>query len=956
MKISKSLLSVVLSVCLLLSCTVFLVQAEFATGSGTMPEDIQTTVWYDFEDGLKDWESSNTELASVTLSEEHRYGDSGQSLKLSWNTSGEVYPWARCSGLQSVTGDGFVLWAYADVECTANIRLYKVNDGWEDVNHVPVKLTAGEHIIRIPWSDIVRAGQSFTQVGYAWGVEVLCPSEVGSLYIDQVGTYRNNQPYTPSTKELPKRTNVLYNFEGSIAGWSVENGAGSVVASGERGYGLSGHSLQFSWTETGYVYPWAKCTGFVDVTGSGLAFWAYLDSAQKQTVNFRVSRWDGDKVTYAFELEPGEHIVTIPWSALKDDSTKEPVTNMTRFGSWGFELLAPGAAGSLYVDQLGTYQDKLPYTGSTLTLPENVRLDTLYDFEDNADGWVEQGGGSSVEQNDERGYGEAGHSLRFGWTEAGDVYPWAKCTDSVNVTGDGLVFWAYLDSAQKQTVNFRVNNNGWEKVTYAFELEPGEHIVTIPWSVLKKDDTKEPATVTQFNDWGFELLTPGAVGSLFIDRISTYKTVPPKPETSEVVFSITRNSGSSPIWGSGDPARSSLFTVTGDKRFSFGYLFNVNDLGSESNSSILLYNNVKGAGNIEESNLSAAADYGQLRFWIKSSTAGRKLNLTLSTGSTRGSYAEVSVDEANEWQEIVIPVSAILPTDTDESLLWTVLLTGKDIDPAFSYQSDEWFKIAGLKIYTADPEDFSDMDGVDTEKQQPADDGSYADSDVLGRINMNNPPYTGIGEYGDIRLMDIDDLGNLKQAFEWKVGAGIDQGPCNGWMLWFEEESDISVTEDGYLSFWLKSSKAGVKIAYCLADDTGRKSMVLYYTVKEADTWEEVRTRLSDIAPNGSIDPEYVQSLIIMQPYSAFGWADTNSSYSGEGYLAEGDVLRIAGGILTDGKPLSTEERVAPVDPEDPENPDGPKDPEMGEGAAVAAILLLAVSAGAVLTVGRRRR
>ena len=788
MKISKSLLSVVLSVCLLLSCTVFLVQAEFATGSGTMPEDIQTTVWYDFEDGLKDWESSNTELASVTLSEEHRYGDSGQSLKLSWNTSGEVYPWARCSGLQSVTGDGFVLWAYADVECTANIRLYKVNDGWEDVNHVPVKLTAGEHIIRIPWSDIVRAGQSFTQVGYAWGVEVLCPSEVGSLYIDQVGTYRNNQPYTPSTKELPKRTNVLYNFEGSIAGWSVENGAGSVVASGERGYGLSGHSLQFSWTETGYVYPWAKCTGFVDVTGSGLAFWAYLDSAQKQTVNFRVSRWDGDKVTYAFELEPGEHIVTIPWS------------------------------------------------------------------------------------------------------------------------------------------------------------------------VLKKDDTKEPATVTQFNDWGFELLTPGAVGSLFIDRISTYKTVPPKPETSEVVFSITRNSGSSPIWGSGDPARSSLFTVTGDKRFSFGYLFNVNDLGSESNSSILLYNNVKGAGNIEESNLSAAADYGQLRFWIKSSTAGRKLNLTLSTGSTRGSYAEVSVDEANEWQEIVIPVSAILPTDTDESLLWTVLLTGKDIDPAFSYQSDEWFKIAGLKIYTADPEDFSDMDGVDTEKQQPADDGSYADSDVLGRINMNNPPYTGIGEYGDIRLMDIDDLGNLKQAFEWKVGAGIDQGPCNGWMLWFEEESDISVTEDGYLSFWLKSSKAGVKIAYCLADDTGRKSMVLYYTVKEADTWEEVRTRLSDIAPNGSIDPEYVQSLIIMQPYSAFGWADTNSSYSGEGYLAEGDVLRIAGGILTDGKPLSTEERVAPVDPEDPENPDGPKDPEMGEGAAVAAILLLAVSAGAVLTVGRRRR
>ena len=788
MKISKSLLSVVLSVCLLLSCTVFLVQAEYATGSGTMPEDIQTTVWYDFEDGLKDWESSNTELASVTLSEEHRYGDSGQSLKLSWNTSGEVYPWARCSGLQSVTGDGFVLWAYADVECTANIRLYKVNDGWEDVNHVPVKLTAGEHIIRIPWSDIVKAGQSFTQVGYAWGVEVLCPSEVGSLYIDQVGTYRNNQPYTPSTKELPKRTNVLYNFEGSIAGWSVENGAGSVVSSGERGYGLSGHSL------------------------------------------------------------------------------------------------------------------------------------------------------------------------RFGWTEAGDVYPWAKCTDSVNVTGDGLVFWAYLDSAQKQTVNFRVNNNGWEKVTYAFELEPGEHIVTIPWSVLKKDDTKEPATVTQFNDWGFELLRPGAVGALFIDRISTYKTVPPKPETSEVVFSITRNSGSSPIWGSGDPARSSLFTVTGDKRFSFGYLFNVNDLGSESNSSILLYNNVKGAGNIEETNLSVAADYGQLRFWIKSSTAGRKLNLTLSTGSTRGSYAEVSVDKANKWQEIVIPVSAILPTDTDESLLWTVLLTGKDIDSAFSYQPDEWFKIAGLKIYTADPEDFSDMDGVDTEKQQPADDGSYADSDVLGRINMNNPPYTGIGEYGDIRLMDIDDLGNLKQAFEWKVGVGIDQGPCNGWMLWFEEESDISVTEDGYLSFWLKSSKAGVKIAYCLADDTGRKSMVLYYTVKEADTWEEVRTRLSDIAPDGSIDPEYVQSLIIMQPYSAFGWADTNSSYSGEGYLAAGDVLRIAGGILTDGKPLSTEERVTPVDPEDPENPDGPKDPEMGEGAAVAAILLLAVSAGAVLTVGRRRR
>ena len=67
-------------------------------------------------------------------------------------------------------------------------------------------------------------------------------------------------------------------------------------------------------------------------------------------------------------------------------------------------------------------------------------------------------------------------------------------------------------------------------------------------------------------------------------------------------------------------------------------------------------------------------------------------------------------------------------------------------------------------------------------------------------------------------------------------------------------------------------------------------------------------------------------------------------------------MLRIAGGILTDGKPLSTEERVTPVDPEDPENPNGPKDPEMGEGAAVAAILLLAVSAGAVLTVGRRRR
>ncbi len=928
-KISKAMLAMIAGVCLLISGGI-LPTAAFTGSIAAMPETF--TLIEDFEDGTTGWTAVGNGRLSVST--DRGYGTDGQSLHVSW-TDTSSWHGAKTEGNEGTfraANDGLALWLYVVNPVPSN-RNFNVNfsQGSNKFEYkVPAEeLTAGEHVITIPWTSFTPKAGAFDSSAYITQIELTSNYAEGEYYLDQVGTYAGEatqSPFVPSTLEMPGNMVLFEDFENgenSQGTWTV-GGNAAVARSQDRGYGASGSSLHVTWSQSGWSGAKSENNRSIAITGDGLAFWIYTESA----VNGFVAKLRQGSATTekSVNLTAGENVVQIPWSDFDGLDMDSPITQI--------EFTYSAASGNYYVDQIGSYSSFIP---STRSLPDSFRLLSGLDFEGDISIW-ESSNKAAIEKSKDRGYGTDGYSLHVAWSESG--WSGAKIkTGEISLSladaRDGLTMWVYSGSAVSSFyVKVRQGNISYEK---SVSLAAGENILQIPWSEFLASGAglDMTGTISQI-----EFTHSAASADYYVDQIGTYE-LPKKPEVSEVVLSQSWKSSSSLVGGNGqgnsggrDPVLWKIYGITGDERFDTAVHFTADDITAGR---FFLYQNVDGAGPAEITDITSAVDFGYMRFWIKNSVADRKLKVSVmdSHGHAAG-YIEFTITEAEEWQEIRIPVSSFLENSPILSncpdyltTINRVVFDGSGVGEEYTYRYGETFKIAGLKIYTADPVDYSELDGTDTEPTQPADDGSYATGGVLGSVDMEIDPYSGNSGIGTVVKESINDLGYVTEAFKWTVGAGVndDSQTTKGLSFYFGEDGtgstvDVTSAQDGYFSFWVRGSRAGTTFTYLLLDDTSndaKSSIVKRYTIQEADTWEEVRVPFTEFLLPDALDREYIASFVVRTVYGVFNW---RYAYTDADYLMEGDVLEFANMALTSGKPVDP--FAEPVDEGDEDGGDTP--------------------------------
>lgn len=917
MKTMQKLISLLAVFSLLAVCCGVLTAGAFTAGTATMPETF--TVIDDFENGMDKWQAIGT--TTVALSSERGYGASGSSLHVSWD--GSTWRGAKTKSISVPVGhDGLALWLYV-VKAVPGGKTFAVNVRQESnvfEYKVPTtELTAGEHILTIPWTSFTAKQNAFDRTAPITQVELTCNNSEGDYFLDQVGMYKGNaqqSEYIAATLKLADNRTVLYDFETGAGAWAATNKA-AIELSGARGYGPSGKSLHVSQLDTGWSGAKTDNQQHIMPAGNGLTFWAYAEKEVKGLVVKLLQ--NGTGFEKKIDLAAGENIVRIEWSEFQKNGkaidTAAAATQME---------FTRSPAGDYYVDDISVYYNFIP---STLDMVKNFTLIEGFDFESGITPWV-AGGKATVTQSDARGFGTTGHSLHVSWTESG--WSGAKTSNGqkkIALSGDGVAFWCYTENDVNNFITkVLVDGVAYEK---GVKLTKGENIVKLPWGAFynksKNQYVTAGATATQL-----EFTYSGSTGSYYVDQIGTY-TDPVKPAVSTALWMQSYKSSSSLIGGNGkgnagghDPVRWKIYSISGDERFASGCHFVVDDIGSGR---FFFYGNNTGAGDAKVVDISSAADFGTVRFWIKSTAAGRSMRLALmNKDGVLSDFATFTVTQANKWQEIVIS----LPDLLSDALLTSkpnylkefnrIVFDGAGFGDG-GYQRNEEFRIAGLTVYDSVPVDRSALAELDTEPTQPADDGSYATDGVIGAIypEKKPEPYSGNSGIGKIEHESVSDLGNVKAAYKWVVGEGIadETKATKGMSFYFSdgkgtgETVDISNARNGYLSFWVRGSRAGATFSYLLFDDTSndaKSSIVRWYTIRHANTWEEVRVPLTAIILPGAVDSEYIASFVVRTLYGVFNW---RYAYTDEAALKPGDVLEFAAIRLTEGKPLDPYAKTA---------------------------------------------
>ena len=406
-------------------------------------------------------------------------------------------------------------------------------------------------------------------------------------------------------------------------------------------------------------------------------------------------------------------------------------------------------------------------------------------------------------------------------------------------------------------------------------------------------------------------------------------------------------------WGGGNPGPINRARISGDPRFDYCYVIHAADLNGD-NSCYLLYSSLNGYA-FNRVDLGDCMDTGYVRFWVRSEYVGRKFTVSLENAEPWAMTQPymVTVQENNRWQEVRIPLAAFSADGEKFRAVGNVRIAAYE-----TFAENETFRIAGLSIYSGEPEDMSEYENLGAETRPEKDDGSYAsygESNVIGELNYANPPFTGKEKMGTVETVDIDDLGRFDKAYRWTIGEDFIQAPGAGYLFFMEDDVDVSeCLRTGYLSFYVKSSVAPARIMFTVADDCEVWSDTWYYTIEKANEWQEVRISLYDLIPEGTLDPEYVTSLLITNDYQMFQCGNAGlPAFSGEGYLNPGDTLMISGLRFTDGKPLKPE--TAPED-DQPSVPDEPKPPVAGVPAVCGGALFAAAISGAAVAVFGRRK
>ena len=935
----KKTLAIILALTVL-SVAVIVPLSAFTGSTATMPTVF--TLIEDFDDGATGWNSVGSGVVFAP-SDEHGYGTSGQSLKVDINGGWQGAKLQSCA--VAIENDGLAFWLYipeampSGKNFVVNLRVGTTagDYGTKYEGVVPsATLTAGEHIITIPWSDFVLKSGSLTLTSGNLITQIEYTTNIGAghtYYLDQVGLYKGQgtqSTFIPSTVKMPDNYKVIDDFnKASALSWAATNKA-TMELSADRGYGATGKSAHISWNESGWSGFKTSSNQSITMTGDGLAFWVY-NAGAKITDLVVVLNCGGTKFEKKVTFEAGEQVFKIPWAEFTN--TTAGAFDVSKTVNQ-IEFTKSVASANYYVDELSCYSS---YIGSTLDMPDNFTL--IEDFNgENTLAWAGTNkAADTFKISAERGYGADGKSAHVSWTESGWSGFKTASGKNIALTGDGLAFWAYNAGGELTSFCVVLLQDG-VKYEAKITLKAGEAVYKIPYTDFVKNGTAVNTTKTVSQ---IEFTKSAGSADYFIDQIGCYSN-PKKPAVSTIVFDTSTKCSASAVSGNGkgnsggmDSVKWKLYDIENDPRFVRAGWFVADDVTA----GYFGFGNVTNIGTLVAADVSSAYDFGNLVFWIKSEVANRKLKVTLydSTAGKTADYVEFTVTEANKWQQVTIPVKDLLAsgttlTERPEFLksINAVAFTGQGLTDTFKL--GETFKIAGLRIYDSDVPDYSEYADLDTEATQPADDGSYAtDSELIGRVSFEKDSYSGNSNFGEVKKVKYSEFAEELAGIKITAGSGIkDVGTATkGLSVWFggEKETasvDASTLQDGYFSMWVRSNRAGMSFCWFIMDDTdndAKTTMVQVYTIKEANKWEEVRVRLTDIAGKGMLDLEYLTKIQIRTGYGAFNW---RYPYAGEQWLNTGDVLEVTAAMITEGKPINPfETKMSSIAPDLDDNQGG---------------------------------
>ena len=333
--------------------------SAFTGSTMTMPETF--TLIEDFETGSDGWQSVGS--AVFATSEDYGYGTSGSSLKVELATGWKGAKIQSCA--HAIVNDGLAFWIYLP-QSVASGKTFAINirvgTAWGDQvtkyeAKVPVSdLTAGEHIITIPWSDFVlKSGSVALAAGnYITQVEFTSNAGSGIYYLDQFGMYKDQgtqSTFIPSTVDMPDNYKVIDDFnKDSNLSWQSTNKA-SLALSADRGYGEAGKSAHVSWNEAGWSGFKTSSNQSLTMNGDGLAFWVY-NAGAKITDLVVVLNCNGTKFEKKVTFEQGEQVFTIPWAEFVNKNAGAFDVSKTISQ---IEFTKSVAAAEFYVDELACY-------------------------------------------------------------------------------------------------------------------------------------------------------------------------------------------------------------------------------------------------------------------------------------------------------------------------------------------------------------------------------------------------------------------------------------------------------------------------------------------------------------------------------------------------------------------------------------------------------------------------
>mgnify|MGYP000843913594 FL=1 len=676
-------------------------------------------------------------------------------------------------------------------------------------------------------------------------------------------------------------------------------------------------------------------------TGEGLSFW--LKTEQPTRFKLRIlenwAGYDGEEIS----VEAGEHFVQIPWTSVKSGDTSLTTDPENKLMRVRLEFLNDGDSGFLentvLIDEIGYYSTPEPEPSETEP-PEPAEPEQPYGIYQNFEGMssqedldafmmvdIDEDSEVTLGLSEDGGF-EGSKAAKIEYNQIGD---WLNFLDEnyqaqhFTASGEGFSFWIKTDNEIR--VRLYIFDDWLDMFGEYITLSPGEHFVQVPWSTIKgtrtvedgdgnpiideetgEEETEEVAlnqgsdnTIMMIKIQVFREGNEKVPGTLYLDEIGYVNYEPPAPTTkptlpegeSVVLFNATR--GSSP-WPciQGDPVYCNVFKVEDDPRFDFYFKFSL--LEDFSQGGMFIYNNLDGVGTMAAADISYGYEKGYVRFWVKASAAKSFSVYFSAEGEVPSAKTTVTVDEANVWQEVRIPLATFTFTNPMKAeKVFNFCVAGNDVDGE-AFAAGDTLKIAGIKVYSQEPEDIEVEDGYDKDPEDIAlkyPIGTDDDSEVIWYTDPSSP-FDLSGGAGEVTVEDASDLDGFDQVFKWVLGEEF-KTAYRGLYLYGDAVDVINYLDTAYLSFYVKSSKAG-RIMLALNDDAYNYGQRHIVYVDKANEWVEVRVPIAKLV--SFQDAEYISSIFISDAYRPYSWSYENYDgeiiNTGEGYLEVGDTLYLS--------------------------------------------------------------